>query len=206
MLPSEERCPRCTVQIAYCMCPHLESPIETHAHVVIVRHAREKLRPTNTAAIAAMTLARATLADYGEIGAPVIDIDGLIPEGAWLLYPDAREGASLVVRGAPPPSALMVLDGTWSQTQRLVRRHPRLGMLPRCALPPGPREWRPHLRHSDDPDRLLTMEAIAIYLALHEPGDAGARLMKMHRRFVAATLASRGQFVPPRWVETGATT
>jgi DTW domain-containing protein YfiP len=212
---ASNRCARCAVRREHCICACLTAPIAAHARVVVVRHAREVWRPTNTGRIVVEALAGARLLTYGELDAPPFDAAALIaelPAPAWLLYPP-DPGGETVPLGAPPPGALVVVDGTWSQTQRFVRRHPALASLPRCALPaegaPGAsrttadrnaRGTSLRLRHSGTPGRRLTAEAIASYLALWEDPARGAALERVHRAFVAATLAGRGEAVPDDFV------
>ena len=54
---SSGRCARCAVRQEHCICVHLAEPIVHRAEVVIIRHAHEQWRPTNTARLAATALA-----------------------------------------------------------------------------------------------------------------------------------------------------
>ncbi len=210
------RCGRCAVRREHCICPLLAERIATRAQILIIRHAREVWHPTNTARIAADALG-AHLVEYGGIDSGPLDTAALLarlPAPAWLLYPASEDPQiPTVARDAAPPGTLVVVDGSWTQTQRFVRRHPALHALPRCALdtPNEAFEPRPHqqsaslrLRHALDPTRRLTAEAIAGYLAHWEDAATGAALLRVHRAFVAATLAGRGDRVPDGWIDGGA--
>lgn len=215
---SSGRCPRCAVRQEHCICAHLSPPIAHVAQVVIIRHAHEQWRPTNTARLAATALAHARVHEYGALDAPPLDCAALIaalPPPVWLLYPTAADDRCPPVEpGAPPPGGLVVLDGTWSQTQRLVRRHAALAELPRAALPmvevaPPPELGAPsgatlRLRQPTQPGRRLTVDAIAGYLERWESAAASEALSRVYRRFVAATLAGRGDVAPAAWVAEGA--
>lgn len=210
------RCPRCAVRREHCICAVIATPIATRAQIVLIRHAREVWRPTNTARIAAEALGGARLVEYGVLGVP-LDVPALLaelPKPVWLLYPAVEgEDTPQPAPGSPPPGALVVVDGSWSQTQRFVRRHPELYALPRCALDDEIEHRAPRshgagaslrLRHARDPVRRLTAEAIAGYLTQWEGPAVGEALLRVHRAFVAATLAGRGDQVPAGWVEGAA--
>ena len=214
---SSGRCARCAVRQEHCICAHLAEPIVHVAEVVIIRHAHEQWRPTNTARLAATALAHARVHEYGALEAAPLDCEALIaslPAPVWLLYPTAADDLLPPVPvGAPSPGGLVVLDGTWSQTQRLVRRHPALATLPRAALPMAEVAPLPELgtasgatlrlRQPAQPGRRLTVDAIAGYLALWESAAAAEALGRVYRHFVAATLAGRGDVAPAAWVAEG---
>ncbi len=87
-----------------------------------------------------------------------------------LLYPG--EGALDVLRDPPPrPVTLVVVDGTWWQTKKVVRDNPALSALPRYAFtPPAPSEYR--IRKEPRPDCVSTIEALVHVLGALE-GDPG---------------------------------
>ncbi len=87
-----------------------------------------------------------------------------------LLYPAERTDAPT----AAPPDAgtcrLVLLDGTWGKTRRLLQDHPALQALPRWALPtPPPARYR--VRRAHRPEQRSTLEAACLALAALE-GDA----------------------------------
>jgi DTW domain-containing protein YfiP len=138
--------------------------VPTVTRLVILRHTLERHRPSNSARWAALALPAARLVEYGGVG------DGTGPElppGSWLLYPGPGPAP------AGRPETLVVLDGSWSQTRRMLQRIPGLAALPRLPLPPG--RPRPRLRRAP-PGGLATLEAIACALALYEGPAVGAAL------------------------------
>ena len=89
------------------------------------------------------------------------------------------------------PLALVVLDGTWRQTRRMLKKLPELGALPRLALPE--KAAAPlRLRESTSPDHRSTLEAIAEALAQLEGEAVGAPLHRLHALMVERVFKARG--------------
>jgi DTW domain-containing protein YfiP len=89
------------------------------------------------------------------------------------------------------PVTLIVPDGSWAQTRRIVRREPALAGIPHVTLRNGPpSEYRLRLQPADG--RLCTLEAIARTIGILESRDAQARLEELLRVMVERTLWSRG--------------
>lgn len=88
---------------------------------------------------------------------------------AALLYP----GEDAIDVGREPPAGpitLVVVDGTWSQASKLVRRNERLRQLPRYAfVPPRPSDYR--IRKEPRDDFVSTIEALVHVLGALE-GDS----------------------------------
>jgi DTW domain-containing protein YfiP len=158
-----------------CLCPDIP---ELHARTrfVIVRHASERRRTTNSGRWAALAL-RCPLIDYA---AP----DGTFDErllrepGTALLYPDAPAGPWA---GEMPPR-VVVLDASWAQARRMTQRIEALRGLPRITLPApvtapedsGPA--LPRLRRPPHAEGMSTIEAMARVLELAGERAEGAAL------------------------------
>lgn len=171
-----DRCPRCLLPAHLCLCAAIPR-IETRTRVVILRHASERWRSSNSGRTAALALANAEIVEHGH-GAPV-DEAALRAPGTWLVYP---EGPPRREPPAPPPARLIVLDATWAQARRMRRRIEALRGLPvlHLAFDAIPAE---RLRESPGAGRVSTIEAIAAALRLVEgdpPADALERLFALH--------------------------
>ncbi len=160
-------CSRCGRPQVVCLCPHLTS-MRTRTRVVILQHPREHDVPINTVRIARLVLEDTALfvgVDFESD--PRIDAALRDPDHpAVLLFPgtNARD-----LRTAPPegPVTLVVVDGTWSQAERLVRRNARLHALPRYSFAPGaPSAYR--IRREPDAQYVASIEALAEVLTLLE--------------------------------------
>ncbi len=152
---------------------------------MIVRHAQERAKSSNTGRLAALALTRATLLDHGAPEAP-LDAASLAGPGSWLLFP---EGPPRAAPPNPPPQRLIVLDGTWHQARRMRQRITALRGLPVLALPPG--DDRPRMRRAPRTGHMATIEAVAAALdLLGEPAEAAA-LLALYDLVVDRTARSR---------------
>lgn len=175
-------CARCGRPESGCYCAHL-SRIDTRTRVVLLQHPREQDVAIGTARMASLCLTNAQLL----VG---VDFEGSTELQAALQNPAAPPillypgEASIDIAKHPPPGpvTLVVVDGTWSQTKKLVRRNPLLSSLPRYAfVPPRPSEYR--IRREPHETCVATIEALVHTLTALE-GD-GARFDQMLAPFRA---------------------
>ena len=175
-------CPHCQRPERVCYCAHLTS-IATRTRVVLLQHPREEDMAIGTARMASLCLPNSEL----HVGIDFEDSPALRralsdPERpAALLYPG--EGAADVLRDPPKgPITLVVVDGTWWQASKLVRKNTTLAKLPRYAFAaPSPSEYR--IRREPDAAYVSTIEALAHVLGILE-GDP-ERLQGLLRPFRA---------------------
>lgn len=182
------RCGRCLLLSEFCLCAGIGPGRPCSPEILIVRHQWEAWKSTGTARLAALALANARVLDMAaEDPAPIrAELQKLAD--AWLLYP-GRESQS---RLASPPKTLVVLDGTWRQTRKMLRRLPELSRLPRFSLELEPTP-RPRLREPPRPGARSTLESIADALGVLHSRDLGAYLLNLHDQFVQRTLEGRGK-------------
>lgn len=123
------------------------------------------------------------------------------PKHVILLYPDTPEDQALGRAAAPllepallrEPSQLrlIVLDGTWRKSRKMLYLNPLLQQLPRLAL----RDMAASsylIRKAHRPDQLSTLEATCAALAQLEGGiEPFARLLAAFDGFVAQQLGYR---------------
>ena len=105
--------------------------------------------------------------------------------GTWLLYPGAAAGEVL----PPAPDdvrQLVLLDGTWRKTRKLLHMNPLLQQLPRYALP-APPPSRYAIRKAQQPDQRSTLEAACLALGALEQRPAHyAALLQAFSNWVEA--------------------
>jgi len=178
------RCQRCGLSEPLCVCAEAR-PQATRTEIIIVRHAQERAKSSNTGRLATLALHRATLLEHGAPEAP-LDADSLARPGTWLLFP---EGPALASPPSPPPERLIVLDGTWHQARRMRQRIAALRGLPVLNLPPGPD--RPRMRRAPRAGHMATIEAIAAALQLVDEPTAAAALLDLYDLVVDRTARSR---------------
>jgi DTW domain-containing protein YfiP len=188
------RCPRCWIRTPYCICAEI-TQVRTRTEVVIVRHQWEARKTTGTARIAELALGRGRCLHFG-YDPSTLNQELARLESVWVLYPDGDPWSA----AAQAPSTLLVLDGTWAQTRRMMRRLTSLHALPCLALPPKPTEPR-RLRMPARGEGRSTLEAIADALALLEGEGASLPLQRLHQRYVELVLRSRGHWVEPPGLE-----
>lgn len=178
------RCPKCLMRFVLCICAEIPR-VETRTHFVILRHKLEAMKATNTARMAHLAMPNSELVDYG--GRAPVDLDALTPEGTWLLYPEG-EGAPL---SEGKPSRVLVLDGNWPQTRRMLHRLPRLRQLPRLTLKPRASD-RLRMRKQQTPEGMSTLEAIAAAVTLLESEEQGAALDRFYDGVTERVMRARG--------------
>lgn len=182
------RCPRCWIRAGFCICAQVPT-LPTRTHVLVLRHVREQWKSTGTARIAQLALPNCTVLDYPE------ELTGfeesLAPKltGAALLFPNDPQSTPLP-QGAEP-ATLVVVDGTWRQTRRMLKRLPTVAALPRLSLAPeAGRVLR--LRESPSPEGRSTLEAIAAALGMLEGEGTAAALEQLHALMVEQIFRARG--------------
>ncbi len=118
---------------------------------------------------------------------------------AVLLYPESPEGDAIALAkpAALAPAALqnpsqlrlVVLDGTWRKSRKMLYLNPLLQQLPRLALQGMPTS-RYRIRTAHKPDQLSTLEATCAALAQIEGSAAPfLRLLTAFDGFVAQQMA-----------------
>ena len=188
---AHRRCPACRLLDA-CICD-LVPRLATRTRVVLLVHADEARKPTNSGLLAARCLQNVDVVIVDDSPPPPL----ALPAGTAPLVLFPGEGAAPLAR-TDQPACLVVPDGTWRQARKLRTRVPGLVDVPCAVLPPGP-PTEYVLRTERRPGGLATLEAIARALAVLEGDDAVAEAMLVpFRAFVARTLAARGQPPPAR--------
>lgn len=212
-------CARCGRPATVCLCSSLVR-IETRTRVVILQHPRESVVPINTARLAELMLPNSER----HVGVEFADsprvrellADPAAPAVLLSPGPGARD-----LRREPPegPVTLVVVDGTWWQAEKLLKRNPALAALPRYAFEPSaPSRYR--IRREPAAHCVSTIEAIAEALeALEARGDVAALLkpfdaMVEHqlrfaedrraRRHLARAAKARPRRFPPALAERAA--
>jgi DTW domain-containing protein YfiP len=193
-------CPRCWQPSQMCLCPQ---PIVISVQLVIVRHWKEALKSSNTGRLAQLAIAGTQMLDYGAPG-KTFDDSALRRPNTWLLFPPP-DGLDAQARTDQMPSLplaalcetdtpvehLVVMDSTWPQARKLVRRISALATLPRAQIPPSPDPPK-RLRKAPFPGAMATLEAIARAVEHIDGPDAARPLDALFARFVQQCRKRRG--------------
>lgn len=192
-----DRCQRCAQPPRACLCPQIPR-VELDLDVVILRHWKEVGRGSNSGRFGPLAVPRCEVRDWGERDRPC-PLDDLARPGTWLLFPDAQptDGGGLVGPSAvsglpePRPERVVILDGSWKQARKMVRRIGPLAELPRFGLSPRTGDVD-RLRRPPFPGGMSTLEALArLVEEVHDP-ERAAPLFVLYDALVATQRRLQG--------------
>lgn len=152
--------------------------------IVVVQHERETYKPTSTAGLLLRMFPNSAHVVFGALDGRYASEHLTRSDYEYAVLfprPDATPIEHITSASSTgQPTALVVLDGTWSQCSRMSRRAERVRGMPFVKLPPGtPSPWS--IRRSNDPTRLCTFEAALRALAILE--GTGPELVSAERMF-----------------------
>lgn len=180
------KCARCLRPQSACICAWI-TPTPHQCEVLILQHPLELHQAKGSARLLHLSLQRSQLIT-GECFDPAL-LDGLLSAGSRvnvLLYPGEADGAneSSVLPEDPVRIRLIVLDGTWRKSLKMLHLNPCLRQLPRLALhKPPPSQYL--IRKARRPDQLSTLEATCLALGqLESDPELGAPLLAAFDAFV----------------------
>ena len=179
--PGRTHCAACGRPQPACLCAWI-TPVAHEVEVLILQHPLEVDHPKGSARLLHLSLPRSRLvtgevfADPALLAAPFASAGAVVgtPRHNLLLYPDMPQDQAL---GVPAPPAvptgwlreparlrLIVLDGTWRKSRKMLYLSPPLQALPRLSLQdPAASSYR--IRKAHRPDQLSTLEATCAALA-----------------------------------------
>lgn len=169
MVSKRQSCPSCLRPKITCIC-HLVSTVNTDIEVLILQHPLEVLETKGTARLLHLSLPNSIML-IGEV------FDGNVLFGtknSLLLYPTTPEDQSLGISMPPALDAtwlndlknirLIILDGTWRKSRKILCKNPYLQTLPRLALDDLP-AGQYTIRKARRRHQLSTLEATSAALA-----------------------------------------
>lgn len=176
-----------------CFCEHIPR-IDLATRVIVIAFKRELLAPSNTGRLATLALSNSCLLARGDQDRPYDLDDHLLPgRPSIVLFPaeGAAEMSTASLSLFEKPLNLIVPDGNWRQTSKMIRRDPGMADLPRMTLPVGaPSAYR--IRTERKTEGLATIEAIARALGIIDGAAVQTALEQLLEIKVTRTLASRG--------------
>ena len=189
MRPARLQCARCLRPESTCICRWV-TPTLTDAEVLILQHPLEVHHAKGSARLLHLSLPGSSLI-AGEVFDPLV-LPGLLDTDHrvnLLLYPgDAEEAPPALLPTDPRQIRLVVLDGTWRKSRKMLHLNPALRLLPRLALQaPLPSHYL--IRKAHRPDQLSTLEATCLALQqLHGPSGRFSPLLAAFDGFVASQM------------------
>ena len=195
-------CPLCQRPNNACICPWV-TPVVHAVPVLILQHPLEVNNPKGSARLLHLSLQRSLMLTGEIFDQPETLAGADARRQDVLLYPDTpgQQTTAHVLASslrAPPCAAssvrLVVIDGTWRKSRKMLHLNPWLQALPRLSLDNLPAS-RYLIRRAHQPHQLSTLEATCAALAQLE-GDAQRfdPLLKAFDGFVAEQLLHS----PPR--------
>lgn len=166
-------CPRCHFHYN-CICPS-EPTLSTQARFVLLTHPRELSKSTNTGTLMLRTLPHCRREIWDRVHPPQALLDQLRQTDLqpWLLFPaDDEHPAVPFQTDAGKQPLFIVLDATWQEARKMVRKSPWLAGIPRLSLSVTDASSYT-LRRNQQAGNLCTCEAgIALLELLGEPQQA----------------------------------
>ena len=161
--PRRATCAACLRAQSACICRWVTA-VRPGAALLILQHPLEVANAKNSARLLHLSVPGSVLAvgeafDGAELDA-LLHADGRIPV---LLYPETPDAPGAAGGPGLPPAAglrLVVLDGTWRKSRKMLHLNPALQRLPRLALRNMPASGY-RIRKAHAPDQLSTLEATA---------------------------------------------
>jgi DTW domain-containing protein len=165
------RCVRCGLPARTCLCA-LITRVDNEIDVLVLQHPREACEAKGSVRLLGLALARCRVV-VGEIFERVelLTLLGGDVSGNALLYPhDGLDTAAL--SNSVQVRRLVVLDGTWRKSLRMLHANPLLQSLPRYSLTPTEPARYAALRKAPSASQLSTLEATCAALAELESAPA----------------------------------
>jgi DTW domain-containing protein YfiP len=185
-LSPRPRCDRCALPARTCLCA-LVTPVRNEVDVLVLQHPGEAREAKGSVRLLRLSLARCRVI-VGESLEPamLLELLGGDVSGNALLYPSDTPADALQESPAAPPRQLVVLDGTWRKSLRMLHANPLLQTLPRWSIAPLHAARYRALRKARLPAQLSTLEATCAALAEVEAAPMRyVPLLAAFDRFVA---------------------
>ena len=194
-------CPRCTRPQITCICRWI-TPTPHQVEVLLLQHPLEVNHAKGSARLLHLSLSvsgsRLVVGEQFDpatlqalLFAPLLPHSE--PRTPVLLYPETPDYPATTLAAerltTPETLRLIVLDGTWRKSRKMLHLNPALQQLPRVALSPAAAS-RYRIRRAQRPEQLSTLEATVAALSQLERTSARFEpLLSAFDGFVAQQLA-----------------
>lgn len=176
-------CPTCCRPAQTCFCD-LVQRTQVPLKVIIWQHPLEQNHPKGTAQLLHHCLVNSRV-EVGEVFTP----SQLNLSECALLYPESANGAEPVERRQAKPTQLLVIDGTWRKSRKIMHLNPWLHQLPRVSLTPSAGQYR--IRKAEATHQLSTFESVVQALAAALPEENLGGLERVFEAYIARLAAFR---------------
>ncbi len=187
-------CPACRQPGWLCVCDYAPR-VTTRTPLVVVVHVHDLGRTSNTVRLLTLAVRNTTLVRHGVFPTPA-DPASHLPAGTTpiVLFPGhgAKPMTPELLASLPSPPALVVPDGNWRQSSRMVKRLPLLAGAVKVSLPDRAFVGLA-LRCNPTGHHMSTYEAVAQALGVIEGEAVAGPLFDFYRRATDRMLMVRGK-------------
>jgi len=178
-------CEQCLRVVSSCICQWV-NPLSTDTHVSIVQHPHEKKQLKGTGRLLHLCLPNSQLTVDEHLSENTINQILSQRKRTVLLYPASPDHITLRPEQlVPQDTQLLVLDGTWRKSRKLLYLNPAFNQLPRLLLPAPLPTSLYRIRKAENDQQLSTLEATAYALSLIEPNKGiEAALLDSFKEFI----------------------
>jgi len=181
------QCPLCGLDDGYCLCDvdiHLESQIE----IWLLTHHNEFARTSNTGRLIEYAMDKTRVFDWQRTEAPQ-ELIKLLEDplfDVYLVFSDDRPSEkmrSVSYQASNKQVAFIILDGTWKEVRKIIRKSPYLDKVK--ILPLHPESTTAYkLRRNKDDHHLCTVEVGIELLELVGEKENASRLNAYFQEFM----------------------
>lgn len=181
-LKRRSQCGDCLRPSRTCICK-LGVTVCNSVWVTVLQHPSESRHAKGSAPLLERCLNRCQVV-VGEVFSPQMVLGGAWRH-SWFVYPETPP-VSLGMNNSgrrSPPEQLLLLDGTWRKSRKILHLNPWLLELPRLSLSGHKRSYR--IRKSSEPHQLSTFEAAVFALADVEENFDHRPMMTTFEQFLS---------------------
>ncbi|WP_407311104.1 tRNA-uridine aminocarboxypropyltransferase [Desulfosporosinus sp. SB140] len=194
-----ESCSQCGLPTLTCICD-IVSPIITQAKFWIITSEREFYRPSSTGRLLKLINPSATEIFLWERTNPNLKLLENIKNyrgRTYLLYPATNEDLAAKTRNKVEAgdAAFVLIDGTWKEAGKIVRKSDYLRDLPIVSIEPNYAS-RFHLRRGGKDGTLCTIEAAMEVLRMNGEMDQEQTIRKYFSLFLKHYQAGTSSHLP----------
>lgn len=198
-------CVSCRFRSDICVCARaatVAAKLDLPLRITLIMHAKENRKTSNTGHLIRLALRNTELRLHGFPNAPIVTDDLTSDTTETLCLFPSRGGLILTpetvaqYRATGKSLHLVVPDGNWGQTTRMLKRLPDLRALQRVELPSLAHAMqRSHLRQRRNltPERISTYEAIAATLGMFFGEATEQALLELYDEAIGQMMLMRGK-------------
>ena len=191
---TKDPCSECFLHKDLCICDQIPV-LDLKTKIVLIIHAKELKRTTNTGRLALKALSNSVMKVRGELHKQLDLRDLLVEDYDTLLFYPSKDAVDLTpefLKQFKKPIQLLVPDGNWRQASKVHTRQPELKAVPRVMIS-KPNNNPLHLRVETTEEGMATLEAIAEALRVIEGEEVFEKIQKVYLAKLENTLKGRGQ-------------